>query len=154
MRIGVLGAAVVIAGLVTACGSSTDGSAVPVGSSDGSSGDKGTTAQSSARPGAKSPKAAVQALIDGVKAGDDDKIEAAVCEHWSSPVNRTGKFALEKELDPPAQKAFPKGTPGEPREDGDEWTVPVEMPGDSPITVKVVKEGKGYFACGFGVTGG
>ncbi|ALG11929.1 hypothetical protein [Kibdelosporangium phytohabitans] len=138
-----------IAVLGTACGGgSTGGTAIPAGSS---SADTGGAEE---RPGGKSPKAAVQALIDGVKENDKDKIDAAVCDRWPGPVSRNGDFALDQELDPPAQKAFPKGVPGDAREEGDKWTVPVDMPGDSPITVTVVQEGKGYFACGFGVAGG
>lgn len=145
VRIGVFGIAalsVVLAG----CGGSTEGTATAGGSSTGTSAAK----EKSDRAGASSPKAAVQALIGAAKAGDQDKIDAVVCEDWP----RSGKLELDKELDPPAQKAFPKSSAGEAKQDGDAWLVPVDMPGDSPISVKVVRAGKDYFACGFDQSGG
>nr|WP_157529361.1 hypothetical protein [Kibdelosporangium sp. MJ126-NF4]CEL23057.1 hypothetical protein [Kibdelosporangium sp. MJ126-NF4] len=148
MRIGVFGVAVLITTLVGACGSSTGGTAVAV-----ATGSETGKEESGGRTGASSPKAAVQALIDGVKEGDKAKVDAAVCEQWPSPVSRGG-FAIENELDPPAQRAFPKSEAGEAKQDGDKWTVPVSMPGDQPITVTVVQAGKGYLACGFGLTSG
>src|ERR1043165_3461669 len=106
VRIGVLGVTALVSMVIAGCGSSTSGTATAVGASTA----KETKSE---RPGASSPKAAAQALIDAVKGGDQDKIDAVVCENWTSPTNRSGKFSLASELDPPAQKAFPKSTAGE-----------------------------------------
>jgi uncharacterized lipoprotein NlpE involved in copper resistance len=109
---------------------------------------------SSARSGgAASPKAAAQALLDGVKANDAAKIKDATCEHWPS-IDGKGKFDLNVEMDPPAQRAFPKSVVGEPRRDGDAWRVPMTMQdemGTNTATVKVIQEGGGYVACGMGL---
>jgi hypothetical protein len=142
VRIGVLG---LVTMLVTACSSSTNGTAVATGT--------GSTGNPGGRTGAASPEAAVQALIDGVKENDQAKIDATVCPKWPS-LSGSGKFVLDRELDPPAQRAFPRSVAGQAKQDGDIWKVPVSMPGDSPITVTAVREGKAYLACGFDFTGG
>jgi hypothetical protein len=144
-----LGAIVgIVAVLAAACSNSVNGAAVATGTTT-----TGSTGDSGGRSGHATPQAAVQALIDGVKAKDEAEIEAATCKKWPS-LTGSGKFTLTKELDPPAQRAFPNGVAGDAREEGEIWKVPVTMPGDSPITVRAVREGKGYFACGIDPSGG
>jgi hypothetical protein len=138
----------------TACSNSVSGTAIGTGSTQ-TAGASGPTAGASgpaagARSGAASPKAAVQALLDGVKANDSAKIKAVTCQNWPGLAG-TGTFDLNAEMDPPAQSAFPNGVVGEPRRVGDTWQVPVTMKdemGTDTATIKVVQAGSGYIACG------